>query len=181
MPPPLKPSQPGNNRANRAVTENIAAIVGIESAAARRRSMGERIADAIAGFAGSTAFVGVHAVAYGLWIAVNLVQIPGIRHFDPFPFMLLSMVVSLEAIFLATFILIKENRMSQQADRRAHLDLQINLLVEREITLVLQLLQQVSGRLGIPPTSEEVRELSEETSVTELANELHRAIEELPS
>lgn len=108
---------------------------------------------------------------YGLWITVNLGWLPGPR-FDPFPFMLLSTVLSLEAIFLSTFVLIKQNRMSRREDLRGHLDLQINLLAEREMTMVLQMLQQISARLGIRIAGEELRELTEETPVDALASEL---------
>src|SRR6185437_6842965 len=96
---------------------------------------------------------------YGLWILVNLNMVPGIKPFDRFPFLLLSVVVSVEAIFLSTFVLMKQNRMSKRADQRAHLDLQINLLSEREMTMVLQLLQQISHRLGVGASGAHIDEL----------------------
>jgi len=98
--------------------------------------------------------------------------------FDPYPFVLLSMVVSVEAIFLATFVLIKQNRMSQRADHRAHLDLQVNLLAEREMTVVLQILQDISTRLGVAVPDREIRDLVEETSVETLASELRERLPE---
>jgi uncharacterized membrane protein len=81
-------------------------------------------------------------------------------------------VVSLEAIFLSTFVLMKQNRMSKRADQRAHLDLQINLLAEREMTLVLQILHRISTRLGVHMPGEEIEEFKEETSVEAVAQEL---------
>src|SRR5258707_10300114 len=90
--------------------------------------------------------------------------------------MLLGLVVSLEAIFLSTFVLIKQSRMSRRADERAHLDLQINLLSEREMTLVLQMLQALCSRLDVPAPHKEVRELAEETRVEAVANEVERAM-----
>ena len=69
--------------------------------------------------------------------------------FDPFPFSFLTMVVSLEAIFLAIFVLISQNRMARLADHRAHLDLQINLRAEQEITTTLKLVQEIRAHLGI--------------------------------
>ena len=87
-------------------------------------------------------------------------------------------MVSCEAIFLSTFVLMKQNRMSKREDLRAHLDLQVNLLSEREMTLVLQLLQRISTRLGVRLSGEEIDELSEETSVEALATELRESLPE---
>jgi uncharacterized membrane protein len=83
------------------------------------------------------------ALLYGGWILVNSGLVPGLPRFDPFPFVLLAVASSVEAIFLSTFVLMKQNRMSGREDLRAHLDLQINLLSEREMTLVLQMLQRI--------------------------------------
>ena len=77
---------------------------------------------------------------------------PGLRPFDPFPFVMLAMAASVEAIFLSTFVLISQNRMAELADKRADLDLQINLLSEHEITRLVKLLDAVAKRLGIPTT-----------------------------
>jgi uncharacterized membrane protein len=131
--------------------------------------------DTIGGFSGSIKFVFLHALVFAGWIGWNLFTA---RKFDPFPFMLLSLLVSLEAIFLSTFVLMKQNRMSRREDLRAHLDLQINLLSEREMTLVLQLLQRISTRLGVRLSTEEIEELTEETSVEALASELRAYLPE---
>jgi len=155
-----------------AIRQNVEAVVKLEENFLRDRSLSDRLADVIAAFAGSLKFVALHAVVYGLWIVINLGKIPGIPKFDPYPYMLLSMSVSLEAIFLSTFVLIKQNRMSRREDLRAHLDLQINLLSEREMTLVLQMLQEISSRLGIAHPTGELEELSEKTSVEDLATEI---------
>ena len=81
----------------------------------------------------------LHAVWFIVWITINLRWIPGVKPFDPFPFGLLTMIVSLEAIFLSTFVLVSQNRMTVLADKRADLDLQINLLSEYEVTRILTL------------------------------------------
>ena len=107
---------------------------------------------------------------FASWVLWN--WLPGLPHFDPFPFMLLSLGVSLEAIFLSTFVLMKQNRMAKREDLRAHMDLQINLLSEREMTLVLQLLQRISTRLGLRLSTREIEELTEEVSVEDLASQL---------
>lgn len=159
-----------------AIRENIEAIARLEEDYSRNRSAVDRIADGIGTFAGSLKFVVLHAVIFGVWIVGNLGLIPGFRRFDPFPFMLLSMVVSLEAIFLSTFVLIKQNRMSRRADQRAHLDLQINLLAEQEMTVMLRMLQNISKRLGVGLPEQTVEELAEPTPVHVVADELQKTI-----
>lgn len=159
------------------IRRNIKAIAELEEDFVRNRSLKVRIADSIAEFSGTVTFVVIHAVIFALWIAINLGMFASVGKFDPYPFMLLSVAVSLEAIFLSTFVLIKQNRMSQRADQRAHLDLQINLLTEQEMTLVLQLLQKIARRLQVPHAEEELAELSEETSIEEVANEVQKAID----
>ena len=115
-----------------AIRENIRLIARMEE---------KYLADVIGSFSGSMSFVIFHVLFYTLWILINLRILTFIPAFDPFPFLLLSMIVSLEAIFLSTFVLMKQNRMSKRADSRAHLDLQINLLAEKEMTMVLQMLR----------------------------------------
>lgn len=161
-----------------AIRRNIDAVAKLEEDFTRNRSFADRIADGLGGFSGSLKFVAVHVAVFAGWIAVNLGAIPGVRPFDPFPFLLLSLAVSLEAILLSSFVLMKQNRMGRRADERAHLDLQINLLAEREMTLVLQLLQRISTRLGVRLSGEEIEELAEETSVEALANELREKLSE---
>ena len=125
---------------------NVKAIVQLEEAARANRNRTNRIADAIASFCGRITFVWVHIVWFGAWILANL--LPGITHFDPYPFTFLTFVVSLEAIFLATFILISQNHETRLSERRNHLDLQINLLTEQENTKMLKILGRIAERVG---------------------------------
>jgi uncharacterized membrane protein len=124
-------------------------------------------------------FVLLHVVIYSLWILINLKILPVVPPFDPFPFMLLSMAVSLEAIFLSTFVLMKQNRMSKRADSRAHLDLQINLLAEKEMTMVLQMLRLIGERVGVKDRrlDLELAQLSVETPVEVLADEIEEHLQ----
>ena len=94
--------------------------------------------------------------------------------FDPFPFPFLTMVVSLEAIFLALFVLASQNRLSRQSDQRSHLDLQINLLAEREMTAVLQLLEDMASHLKVRTSvkASEVRELARKTDLRGLTKRM---------
>jgi uncharacterized membrane protein len=169
---------PPPDQTSTAIARNIEAIVKLEESFIKNRTAAERIADWIADFSGSLKFIAIHLVFYGLWILINTVKPRWLPRFDPFPFLLLSVVVSLEAIFLSTFVLIKQNRMSKRSDQRAHLDLQINLLAEREMTLMLQMLQNISARLGVHAPKEQIQEFIEETSVEAVAEELRAKLPE---
>lgn len=154
------------------IQENIETVRKLEQEFLHGRSVSERLADGVGGFAGSLRFVVIHVVWISCYLVWNLGAIPEVKPFDPYPFMLLALILSGEAIFLSTFVLMKQNRMSKRADQRAHLDLQVNLLTEREITAVLQIVEQISARLEIPQPHEDLKDLREETSVQALADEL---------
>jgi uncharacterized membrane protein len=157
--------------------ENIRAVARIQAKAAHERTTAQRLTDTIAEVAGREWAVGVHAAFFALWVVVNLGITP-IPPFDPFPFTLLTTVVSLEAIFLSLFVLSSQNRLTREADRRAHLDLQVNLLSEQEMTLVLQMLKEVCEHLGLRNTiqSRKFLELARRTDVGQLAEHLDRTI-----
>jgi uncharacterized membrane protein len=129
------------------VERNIRTLLEQRREHERRRSLDERIADAVTYFAGSMRFVYLHVVVFGLWIAINLGWLP-VRPFDP-TFVVLAMAASVEAIFLSTFVLISQNRMAALADKRADLDLQISLLAEHEISRVIALLTVIAERMDI--------------------------------
>ena len=157
---------------------NIELIARMEEKYLNDRAPGERIADAIAAFSGSMTFVVLHVVIYAGWILVNMRITPFLPAFDPYQFMLLSMVVSLEAIFLSTFVLMKQNRMGKRADARGHLDLQINLLAEKEMTMVLQMLRLIGAQVGVRDTvlDQELSQLARETPVERLADEIEEKL-----
>ena len=100
------------------------------------------------------------------------------KAFDPFPFPLLTMIVSLESIFLSLFIMMSQNRGTIQADRRNHLDLQINLLAEHEATKNLQLLQRICRHMGLEheAADAEIEELTQKTAIDSLAKDLKRGL-----
>lgn len=131
------------------VRENIRALREVRREADRARSFGERVADLVTGFAGSMKSVVLHAVFFGGWLVVNTGVVPGFVPFDPFPFVMLAMLASVEAIFLSTFVLVSQNRMAALADRRADLDLHVDLLAEHEVTRLIDLVDQVARKLGI--------------------------------
>jgi uncharacterized membrane protein len=152
---------------------NISAITGMEKAALDCRTAGERIGDAIARHAGRSWFIALHGIWFISWIILNAGIIPWLRLFDPYPYQFLTFVVSLEAIFLSLFILMSQNRGARQADERAHLDLQINLLSEQESTKMLEMLQSLCEHHGIAKAKDpEVEKLMMTTRPEELLKEL---------
>ena len=118
----------------------------VEEQALAHRSGADRIAAFVAGFCGSMPFVWLHVLWFSCWLLLN--SWPGIRHFDPYPFTFLTLVVSLEAIFLSAFILISQNYELRISDRRNQLDLQINLLTEQENTKMIQMLERIAKKVG---------------------------------
>ncbi|MBS1795304.1 MAG: DUF1003 domain-containing protein [Acidobacteria bacterium] len=126
---------------------NVETILRLEEAAKEKQTLTERLAKVIADFCGSMTFVWVHVAWFGIWIVAN--TMPGVKHFDEFPFTFLTLVVSLEAIFLSTFILISQNQETRLAERNNHLDLQINLLTEQENTKMLRMLRMIADKLEI--------------------------------
>ena len=148
----MTPSPPG-------MTATLAQ--NIDRLAARRRRetaaspLADRIADRITGFTGSMRFVVLHLVIFGGWIGWNLWGSP---KFDP-SFVVLAMIASVEAIFLSTFVLISQNRQAAAADRRADLDLHINLLAEHELSRLADLVARIAEKLEIDPRSIDMDEV----------------------
>ena len=134
------------------------------------------MADVIAQFCGSFTFVWVHLIWFAAWIVVN--GLPGVAHFDPYPFTFLTLVVSLEAIFLSIFVLMSQNRAARLGDRRAHLDLQIDLLAERELTAILHMLRALCAKqkVVLDDVGTDVKDLLQETDVSELASDLDKKL-----
>jgi uncharacterized membrane protein len=131
------------------IRRNVQEISKIEHADLQARSKAERLGDFIARQAGSLWFIQFHLLWFFAWALLNTGKIPAVKPFDPFPYPFLTLVVSLEAIFLSLFILMSENRAARQADRRAHLDLQINLLAEHESSKTLELLKALCEHHGL--------------------------------
>ncbi len=166
----MRPSDRSTASANSHSEPEVEELSNIESRIQRERTAGERLAGLAVRGAGSMPFVAFHVLWFAAWVVVNLGLLPGIAPFDPFPFAFLTLVVSLEAIFLSLLVLIAQNRITKEADRRALLDLEINLLAERESTKTLAILQRISDRLGLEPDGDpEAERLAEPTNVEELA------------
>jgi len=154
--------------------ENVQAIKRWEKAILLARSKAEQVSDWIVCTAGSGPVLVLHVVWFAAWVIMNVDLIRGIRPFDRFPFPFLTMTVSLEAIFLALFVLASLNRLAPQADKRSHLDLQVDLLAEREMTAVLQLLQDIASHLEVRTsvTPEQLRDLMKQTDLRRLTDRM---------
>ena len=163
------------------VLSNVQRIAKLEDDQLAARSTGERIAGMVTRAAGTSAFAVAHLVWFTVWILVNVGIVRDLEPFDPFPFSLLTLIVSLEAIFLSLWILISQNQMTRQAERRAHLDLQINLLTEQESTATLRIVQRIAQHLGIDPANclADVA-LSDETDLERLASRIGEAVPRTP-
>jgi uncharacterized membrane protein len=112
----------------------------LKARADAKRTLAERVADRMTALFGSMHFLLANLLWFVVWIVINLNLIPGVAPFDPFPFGLLTMIVSLEAIALAIVVLISQNREAKIATLREEEDLQVDVITEQEITTILQLL-----------------------------------------
>jgi uncharacterized membrane protein len=159
---------------------NIAAIAKLEEEALDRRTRTERDSDAIVKFIGSVKFLLLHVVFVAVWIIVNLGVVPRVKSFDPFPFGILALFVASESVFLTICVLISQNRMARQAERRSHLDLQVGMLAEQELTMMLQMLQKLCQHTGVDvkSTIPQVQGFSKTTDVHKLASELQEKLPE---
>jgi uncharacterized membrane protein len=153
--------------------EHIDVILKHEEEFLARRTAAERVGDSFGAFVGSLIFIGIHAVWLGTWILVNTLDL-GAPHFDPVPFPLLDTVVAIEAIFLASFIVMRQSRLSRRSDERDHLILQVLLLAEKEITVVLQIERQMAAKAGLAEVAEDsdIHQLSQKTSIDDVAQSL---------
>lgn len=159
--PTVSPPQPRNMSG--ALGRNIGALAERRRQEAGKATKQEKLAEAITSFTGSMTFVYIHLVAYSGWILANLGLIPGFPKFDP-SFVILAMEASVEAIFLSTFVLISQNRTAKAADKRADLDLHINLLAEHELTKLTEVVTAIAAKLGVDFAQTEMAEVERDVA-----------------
>jgi uncharacterized membrane protein len=159
---------------------NIDAIAKMEHDVLGRRTLTERVSDVITKLVGNMGFLLAHLILISGWMLVNYHVIPGLKSFDPFPFGVLALIVSSESVFLTIFVLIRQTRMARQSERRSHLDLQVGMLSEQELTTILQMLQKLCQHMGVNVDSskQEVQSFTETTDVHKLASELEDKLPE---
>jgi uncharacterized membrane protein len=160
--------------AGKIIRRNVERIRSMERWSKRNRTWADRVAEMVARFCGHMGFVWVHAIVFAAWIGWNTV--PGLPRFDPYPFTFLTMCVSLEAIFLSSFILIAQNYEMRLTERRTQLDLQINLLAEQENTKILVLLQAMARKMGaLEDDDPEIAALTEAVRPETISQEIEEA------
>ena len=130
-------------------SNSIQLVKSLKGKADKRRSPAEKISDWLNSHFGSVWFLVANVIWFTGWISINLGFVPGVAPFDPFPFGLLTMIVSLEAIILSIFVLMSQNRAAKVDDLREELDLEIDIITEQEITKVLELLSKIAHKQGI--------------------------------
>jgi uncharacterized membrane protein len=163
-------------QASSPTTRNIRAICDLEKQALLRRSISEVLGDIVAVRAGQMWFIVVHVIWFTAWMWLNSRYSPW-PPFDAFPYSLLTMVVSLESIFLSLFILMSQNRSSLQADQRNHLDLQINLLAEDENTKLLQMVRALCKDRGLEIGDDpEIAELAQRTEPEQVLEDIKSSL-----
>jgi uncharacterized membrane protein len=159
------------------VQENIRAVTEMAAEQQRAKTLEDRLAIAVSRFAGSMNFVYFHAVVYGFWALAHTGVIPGIPPFDH-DLIGLNNVATLEAIFLATFVLIAQNRMAANEEVRNHLDVQVNLLAEKEATHILRLVSAMAEKMGIDEARDpEIKHLVRSVEATEIMDQIEGQID----
>jgi len=150
------------------VLRNVQMSADMEAESSSRRTALDKLSDRVSAFAGSSSFLLIHLIWFVGWIVLNVRRAAAL---DPYPFMFLTFLVSLEAIFLTSIVLISQNHLEMQAHRRAALDLQINLLAEREMTSVLRKVTAIAAHLGVDEDAldADLTELIEQTDVLAVA------------
>ena len=155
--------------------KNVHTIIGLERAAKASISTGERVASLVAQFCGSITFVWLHFLCFGAWILINTSPF-FVHHPDPFPFTLLTLTVALESIFLSSFILISQRHETQLTEQRSHLDLQINLLIEQENTMMLKMLKSIAAKVGAEIDADaDLAAMEESTRPEQLLEQIEKA------
>jgi uncharacterized membrane protein len=156
---------------------NVAIIAEMEKAADQRRTRAERIADRIAAAVGSWPFLIIQTIILIIWIVLNVTA--WIRHWDPYPFILLNLALSFQSAYTAPIIMISQNRQAKLSERRNHLDLQINMLAEQETTEIIRLLRLLCEHAGVCLDKDENgRAFEEETKHAEILRQIRGELED---
>jgi uncharacterized membrane protein len=148
----------------------------LEAESLSKRPFLTQIADQLTSWCGSPAFLVLNAVFFVVWIPINLGLIPSIEPFDPFPFGLLTMAVSLEAIFLSIFVLISQNRSSYITTLRDEVQLQVGLIAEKEITKILQILHEMRQQMGIKTEDKELAKMIQKINEMRIEEDIQSQI-----
>jgi uncharacterized membrane protein len=159
------------------IERNVATLLERTRTEERRRSFQDRLADYVTRWAGSMTFVYVHMLLFGAWILSNTGWLPALPRFDP-SLVILAMFASVEAIFLSTFVLISQNRMSAAAEKRSELDLQISLLAEHEVTRLITMVSALARQAGVEqPEPAELSDLQKDIAPEKVLDHIEQRTE----
>jgi uncharacterized membrane protein len=143
-----------------------------------KRTVTDKMADTLTNIFGSVWCLIFNAMWFSGWMIINTGIIPGIKPFDPFPYGLLTMIVSLEAIFLAIIVLISQNRAAHIADLREEINLQLNIRSEEEITKIINMVDEIHDHLGLDPEDDEdLKDMKRKTDLDKMQSELEQEME----
>ncbi len=174
MNPPSGPSptKPASTGLSSVLERNILALLERHKAEEKQKTWHERLADTMTRFCGSMVSVYIHSVVFGFWIIAN--KWTSFPKWDP-TLVILAMAASVEAIFLSTFVLITQNRLAAQADKRSDLDLHISLLAEHEITRILGVVTAIAKKLNLPEAKDpQLNELKKDVSPEDILDTLEQ-------
>ncbi|EKD64911.1 MAG: hypothetical protein ACD_50C00248G0001 [uncultured bacterium] len=157
-------------------------IKSFKAKADRGRSLSEKFADQMTSTFGTVFFLSLNMVLFTLWILINIGQFPEIKPFDPFPFSLLTMIVSLQAIALAIIVLISQNRTGKVDELREEIDYQLGIIAEQEVTKLLYIVAKIAEKNGIDLSKDIVlQEMLRPTNTDTIGKSLERQIEKYDS
>ena len=158
--------------------EHIDLIARHEQEFFAQRTASERAGDAIAAFAGSLSFVGLHLCLFVFWMSLNSLHAAAHWRFDPYPFPMLDTILAIEAILLASFILMRQARMGRRSDEREHLMLQMLLLTEKETTKLLEVNAEIAARLGLQSVArdQDLAAMTQDTPIDEVAETIKESL-----
>jgi len=173
-------TQFANSQIHQHIRDNHRIINSFKAKADARRTSVEKIADWLTDTFGSIGFLLINVIWFVVWILINTGLVPGVEAFDPFPFGLLTMIVSLEAIILAIFVLISQNRASKIDDLREEIDLQINMISEREVTKILELQIMLLEKHGVDLSQDlTLHNMLQSTNTTKIERALERQMRKM--
>jgi len=151
-------------------------VQSFEAKELRQRPWSIRFADNLTSTFGSFSFLILNVLIFTIWILINTGKIPNISIFDPFPFILMTTIVSLEAIVLTLIVLMSQNRQSFISNLREEIDMQVNIASEREITKILQILTKIAEKQGIELKDKELTEMLKEIEVSYIERKLEKQL-----
>jgi uncharacterized membrane protein len=161
------------------VQKNTRTMLELRQEAEKQKGVQQKFAALVARYVGSMPFIYIQLFFIASWVIINLKRVPGLRQFDPYPFPLLALITTIEAIFLAVFILVSQNRMSDLEEKREELGLQISLLTEHEVTRLMNLVDSIATHLKVTGKDQDLKDLKKDTSPEKVLNVIEAEMDKI--